>query len=137
MISAQQISDAFAKATQEFAASPDYSALVSGQAGPEGLRGFIGNVFRTHYLSSHIVALCYAVLPSGSAAPLLKENLLEEIGRSETERAHSELLLVLARGAGFSQQEIDSLINDSRLLTDRLEVEIEILKTVETSASET
>jgi muconate cycloisomerase len=114
MISAQQISDAFDKATQEFAASPDYVALISGEAGSEVLRAFIANVFRTHYLSSHIVALCYAVLPSGSTAALLKENLLEEIGRSETERAHCELLLELARGAGFSQQEIDALINDSR-----------------------
>jgi L-alanine-DL-glutamate epimerase-like enolase superfamily enzyme len=113
MISAKQISDAFDEATREFAATPSYLALIAGQAVQEEWRDFIGNVFRTHYLSSHIVALCFASLPSNAAA-LLQENLMEEMGRSETEKPHSALLLELARGAGFSEHEIEGLIADAQ-----------------------
>ena len=112
MISAKQIRDAFDAATDEFSASTDLLELVSGQAQPRGVQEFIRNVFRTHYLSSHIVALCFAALPS-TAASLLKENLLEEMGHSENEPPHSALLLELAQGIGFSAAEIEDLIADS------------------------
>jgi muconate cycloisomerase len=113
MISAEQITREFESATNDFRASAEYQALVSGGAAAEAAREFLRNVFRTHYLSSHIVALCFASLPSG-AAELLKENLLEEMGRSEHEQPHSALLLELARGIGFSPEEIDRLIADAR-----------------------
>ncbi len=74
---------------------------------------FLRNIFRTHYLSSHIVALCFAALPS-AAAGMLKENLLEEMGRSEHEPPHSQLLLEMARAIGFADDEIDQLIADAR-----------------------
>jgi L-alanine-DL-glutamate epimerase-like enolase superfamily enzyme/pyrroloquinoline quinone (PQQ) biosynthesis protein C len=113
MISVDQITQAFDKATHEFRDSAEYQSLVSGQASTEAAREFIRNVFRTHYLSSHIVALCFAALPS-AAAELLKENLMEEMGRSEDEKPHSALLLELARGVGFAGSEIDQLIADAR-----------------------
>src|SRR5437667_3243932 len=113
MITAQQIRDVYEKASSEFAASASYRHLLGGQADADEVRDFIRNVFLTHYLSSHIVALCFASLPS-QAAVLLKENLLEEMGRSETEKPHSALLLKLARGAGFSEKEIDGLVDDAR-----------------------
>ncbi|MGH7798409.1 MAG: enolase C-terminal domain-like protein [Candidatus Binatia bacterium] len=113
MISVERITQAFNDATRQFRESDDYQDLVSGRAAPEAAREFLRNVFRTHFLSSHIVALCFASLPS-SAAELLKENLMEEMGRSEHEKPHSALLLELARGAGFAESEIDGLINDAR-----------------------
>jgi pyrroloquinoline quinone (PQQ) biosynthesis protein C len=113
MISAAQITEVFESATREFTDSPAYRDLVSGQATPEAAREFICDVFRTHYLSSHIVALCFALLPSHAAA-LLKENLMEEMGRSEEEKPHSALLLELARGTGFSEMEIERLVADAR-----------------------
>jgi L-alanine-DL-glutamate epimerase-like enolase superfamily enzyme/pyrroloquinoline quinone (PQQ) biosynthesis protein C len=113
MIFAEQISAFFERATREFADSPAYRELVSGRAPPEAAREFIRDVFRTHYLSSHIVALCFASLPSHAAA-LLKENLLEEMGRSEKDPPHSALLLELARGAGFSEKEIEQLVGEAR-----------------------
>ncbi len=113
MITAQQIRDVYEKASSEFAGSASYRHLLGGQADADEVRDFIRNVFLTHYLSSHIVALCFASLPS-DAASLLKENLLEEMGRSEAEKPHSALLLELARGAGFSEQEIQGLIADAR-----------------------
>src|SRR5919106_1377689 len=113
MISAEQISKVFSDATQEFRDSAEYREIVSGRAPAETAREFIRNVFRTHYLSSHIVALCFAALPSG-AAELLKENLLEEMGRSEEEKPHSALLLEMARGVEFSENEIERLVADAR-----------------------
>jgi hypothetical protein len=113
LISTEQISKVFENATREFMESPEYRDLVSGQATPAAAREFICDVFRTHYLSSHIVALCFASLPSNAAA-LLKENLLEEMGRSEEEKPHSALLLELARGAGFSAKDIERLVDDAR-----------------------
>jgi len=113
MISADQIAEAFDAATQEFRNGSEYRNLVSGEATGESAREFLRNVFRTHYLSSHIVALCFAALPS-TAAELLKENLMEEMGRSDEEKPHSALLLAMARDLGFSDSEIGGLIADAR-----------------------
>ncbi len=113
MISKEQIRTAYENATDEFIASAEFVALVSGQVSREFISEFARNVFRTHYLSAHIVALCFAALPSDAAA-LLKENLLEEMGRSEDEPPHSALLLKLAEGIGCTPDEIDRLITDAR-----------------------
>ncbi len=113
MISVARITQAFQDATRQFCDSEEYQDLVSGHAAPDAAREFVRNVFRTHYLSSHIVALCFASLPS-SAAELLRENLVEEMGRSDDEQPHSALLLELAQGVGFTQNEIDSLVADAR-----------------------
>src|SRR5688572_2640282 len=113
MISAEQITEAFDSATRQFRQSDEYQELVAGSANLEVAREFLRDVFRTHYLSSHIVALCFASLPS-TAAALLKENLLEEMGRSEEEKPHSALLIELACGAGFPPKEIEDLVDDAR-----------------------
>ena len=113
MISVARITQAFQDATRQFCDSEEYQDLVSGHAAPDAAPEFVSNVFRTHYLSSHIVALCFASLPS-SAAELLRENLMEEMGRSDDEQPHSALLLELAQGVGFTQNEIDSLVADAR-----------------------
>jgi L-alanine-DL-glutamate epimerase-like enolase superfamily enzyme/pyrroloquinoline quinone (PQQ) biosynthesis protein C len=113
MIAAKQITKVFENATREFKESFEYRELVSGNATAEEAREFLRNVFRTHYLSSHIVALCFAALPS-SASELLKENLLEEMGRSESEKPHSALLVEMAHAIGFAENEIEDLIADAR-----------------------
>jgi len=113
VISDARIRAIFDRATAEFADSAEYRELTSGTATRDFAFEFIRNVFRTHYLSSHIVALCFAALPSQAAA-LLRENLLEEMGHSEDEPPHSALLLKLAEGVGFSQAEIAGLIDDAR-----------------------
>src|SRR5688500_20016456 len=113
MISVERITQAFDKATREFRESAEYQSLVSGRASGEAAREFIRNIFRTHCLSSHIVALCFASLPSTSAE-LLKENLLEEMGRSEEEKPHSALLLEMARRLEFAEQEIERLVMEAK-----------------------
>jgi len=114
MNSNDSIRAAYEKATGEFSNSAEFVALVSGQATTQFVREFFCNVFRTHYLSAHIVALCFAALPSESGAPLLKENLLEEMGHNENEPPHSALLIKLAHEIGMAQAEIDGLIDDAR-----------------------
>ena len=113
MVAAQSIVKYFEQATDEFKQAAEYRELVGGGAGIAAAYEFLRNVFRTHYLSAHIVALCFASLPS-TAAAMLKENLLEEMGRSEHEPPHSQLLLEMARAVGFNQDEINQLINDAR-----------------------
>lgn len=113
MVAASTIIEFFDSATRDFRESPEYLDLISGKASRHAAREFLRNVFRTHYLSSHIVALSFAALPS-SAAALLKENLMEEMGRSEHEKPHSALLLEMARGVGFADSEIDELIAEAR-----------------------
>ncbi len=113
MVAAQQIVKYFEQATDDFKQATAYRDLVGGAAGKVTADEFLRNIFRTHYLSSHIVALCFAALPS-AAAGMLKENLLEEMGRSEHEPPHSQLLLEMARAVGFTEDEIDQLIADAR-----------------------
>lgn len=113
MIAAANIAKYFEQATADFKQSSEYRNLVGGSAGVASAHEFLRNIFRTHYLSSHIVALCFAALPS-AAAEMLKENLLEEMGRSEHEPPHSQLLMEMAQVIGFSAGEITQLIDDAR-----------------------
>jgi len=62
MMTAENIAEAFDTATREFTESPEFRLLASGDASGEVALEFLRNVFRTHYLSSHIVALCFAGL---------------------------------------------------------------------------
>ena len=113
MVGAQQIVKYLEQATDDFKQSREYRDLVDGAAGRAPAYEFLRNIFRTHYLSAHIVALCFAALPS-ACAKILQENLLEEMGRSEHEPPHSQLLLEMARAIGFTDDEIDRLIADAR-----------------------
>jgi len=113
MLAAERITQYFEQATADFKLSREYRTLVDGSAGVAIVHEFLRNIFRTHYLSSHIVALCFASLPS-AAAELLRENLLEEMGRSENEPPHSQLLLEMARAVSFTEDEINELIGDAR-----------------------
>ena len=113
MVAAQQIVKYFEQATEDFKQAAEYRALVGGGADTASAHEFLRNIFRTHYLSAHIVALCFASLPS-TAAEMLKENLLEEMGRSEHEPPHSQLLLEMVRAVGFNEDEINQLIADAR-----------------------
>jgi len=113
MITQNQIADAFGRATTDFSSSAALQKLLSGKSTPDEVREFISNVCRTHLLSSHIVAFLYASLPT-KASELVKENLLEEMGHSEGGKAHSALLLELAKGSGFNDKDIERLIHESQ-----------------------
>jgi pyrroloquinoline quinone (PQQ) biosynthesis protein C len=114
MVAQSKIASIYDQAATEFAGSSTYQRLVSGQLSKGEIREFVANVVRTHYVSPHIIALAFASLPTPKGAELLKENLLEEMGLSDEGKAHPELLLDLAKGAGFTPEEIETLIEDSR-----------------------
>jgi peptidyl-prolyl cis-trans isomerase SurA len=67
MISTAEIRAVYEHATAQFIESREFQVLVSGRASEDFVRQFLLNVFRTHYLSAHIVALCFAALPSNAA----------------------------------------------------------------------
>ena len=113
MASQKQIADAFGKAAADFVGSEPVRKLLAGKSASAEVADFVKNVVRTHSLSSHIVAFLYASLPT-QTSEMIKENLLEEMGVGGDRQPHSALLLVLARGAGFSQEEIGKLLDDSR-----------------------
>jgi hypothetical protein len=60
-----------------------------------------------------ILSFLYSVAPP-EATDLVKENLLEEMGLEESVRSHPDLLLDLARGLGFTHQEITQMVVESQ-----------------------
>jgi pyrroloquinoline quinone (PQQ) biosynthesis protein C len=115
MISRQQISEAFDQVAREFADSASFQALLAGELSQEQVREFVRNVVRSHFQSPHFLAFLLSLLPTEEGGKLLKENMLEEMGLlGSDEKAHPELLLDLVRGIGFSKEEIEQLIRESR-----------------------
>ena len=62
----------------------------------------------THLNSVHILSFLFSLAPRDGAG-LVKENLLEEMGLDEGEKAHPEMLIDLAQGLGFSHGDIMQL----------------------------
>ena len=82
--------------------------LISGQMNREELLKFFRNFIPTHLSSVQILALLFSLAPTG-ASDLVKGNLLEEMGLEEGEKPHPDMLIDLAQGLGFSEQEIKRL----------------------------
>ena len=82
--------------------------LISGQMTREELLKFFRNFIPTHLSSVQILALLFSLTPTG-ASELVRGNLLEEMGLEEGEKAHPDMLIDLAQGLGFSEQEIRRL----------------------------
>ena len=82
--------------------------LISGQMTRKELNKFFCNFIPTHLSSVQILALLFSLAPTG-ASELVRGNLLEEMGLEEGEKAHPDMLIDLAQGLGFSEQEIRRL----------------------------
>ena len=82
--------------------------LISGQMTRKELNKFFCNFIPTHLNSVQILALLFSLAPTG-ASELVRGNLLEEMGLEESEKAHPAMLIDLAQGLGFSEQEIRRL----------------------------
>ena len=82
--------------------------LISGQMTREELRKFFRHFIVTHLNSVQILSFLLSVAPR-DAAGLVRENLLEEMGMEEGEKPHPDMLIDLAEGLGFSEQEITRL----------------------------
>ena len=79
--------------------------LISGQMTREELRKFFRHFIVTHLNSVQILSFLLSLAPR-DAAGLVRENLLEEMGLVEGEKAHPEMLIDLAQGLGFSHGDI-------------------------------
>ena len=80
-------------------------ALLAGEMSPEGVRAFFRSFIVTHLNSVQILSFLFSVAPR-DPLDLVKENLLEEMGLEGSEKSHPDMLIDLARGLGFSQQDI-------------------------------
>ena len=93
------------RTTSEALADKRVQALLSGEMSREDLRVFFRNFIVTHLNSVQILSFLFSVAPR-EAFELVKENLLEEMGLEESEKSHPDMLIDLAQGLGFSQQDI-------------------------------
>lgn len=134
----------YSKQTEDFASCVYFQNLEKGAATAKNYDDFIANVCRTHLKSPQIVAFLYSVAPP-AAAENLKHNMLEELGLDETGVSHPELLLKLAKAAGFdeiarksfeisAQEEFRRVISDPILFGTLKEVGLSAL--LETTAFE-
>ena len=114
----------YAAQTEAFAGSDLFQSLRYGKASREVYDGFIACLCRAHLNSPQILAFLYSLAPP-RVAGAIEHNMLEELGRDEVGIAHPELLLRLARAAGFDRRARAELKAQSReelrrLATDQI-----------------
>ena len=88
-------------------------SLLSGGMARLELHTFFRHFIVTHLSSVQILSFLHSLAPP-DAIELVRENLLEEMGLEEGERAHPDLLLDLAQGLGFTAPETEQLMAESR-----------------------
>ena len=99
------VKETMERTTSEALADKRVQALLSGEMSPEQVRAFFRSFIVTHLNSVQILSFLFSVAPR-EPSDLVKENLLEEMGLEKGEKSHPEMLIDLARGLGFSQQDI-------------------------------
>ena len=100
------------RTTSEALADERVQALLSGRMSREEVRAFFQSFIVTHLNSVQILAFLFSMAPRG-ASELVRENLLEEMGLEESEKAHPDMLIDLAEGLGFSQQDVLRLSSEA------------------------
>lgn len=103
-----QIERQYAKQTQAFADAAVFQKLTTGELSPEEIDRFIANLCQVHLKSPQILAFLYSVAPPTSVANI-QHNMLEELGLDEEGICHPDLLLDLAKAAGFDDQQREAL----------------------------
>ena len=101
----QSVNEVFEQSVREFLSDGRIQRLLSGRMSREDLREFFRHFIVTHLNSVQILAFLLSLVPRDSS-DLVKENLLEEMGFDQSEVSHPDLLIDLARGLGFTDQDI-------------------------------
>ena len=101
----QSVNKVFEQSAKEFLSDGRIQRLLSGRMSREDLREFFRHFIVTHLNSVQILAFLLSLVPRDSS-DLVKENLLEEMGFDQSEVSHPDLLIDLARGLGFTDQDI-------------------------------
>ena len=101
----ETVSKILERTTSEVLADKRLQAMLSGGMSQKDMRGFFRNFIITHLNSVQVLSFLFS-MASRDASEIVKENLLEEMGMEEGEKAHPEMLIDLAQGLGLSQQDI-------------------------------
>ncbi len=91
--------------TAEALADPRLRSLLNGTMSSDEMQAFFRRFLVTHLNSVQILAFLTSIAPP-QVMETIKENLLEEMGFEESEKSHPELVEDLARGLGYSEQDL-------------------------------
>ena len=94
-----------ARTTEEALADPRLRSILNGQMPPDEMQAFFHRFIVTHLNSVQILAFLTSIAPP-QVTEAIRENLLEEMGFEESEKSHPELVEDLARGLGYSDQDL-------------------------------
>ncbi len=93
------------KTTAEALADPRLRSLLDGVMSRDDMQAFFRRFIVTHLNSVQILAFLTSIAPP-QVMEAIKENLLEEMGFEESGKSHPELVEDLARGLGYSEQDL-------------------------------
>lgn len=91
--------------TAEALADPRIRSLLNGTMPRDDMQAFFRRFLVTHLNSVQILAFLTSIAPP-QVMEAIKENLLEEMGFEESEKSHPELVEDLARGLGYTDQDL-------------------------------
>ena len=105
MTAEEAVRGQLARTTEEALADPRLRSILNGQMPPDEMQAFFHRFIVTHLNSVQILAFLTSIAPP-QVTEAIRENLLEEMGFEESEKSHPELVEDLARGLGYSDQDL-------------------------------
>ena len=105
MTSGDTVRGLMERTTAEALADPRLRSLLDGAMTRDDMQAFFRRFIVTHLNSVQILAFLTSIAPPQVMAAIT-ENLLEEMGFEESEKSHPELVEDLARGLGYSEQDL-------------------------------
>ena len=105
MTAEETVRGQMARTTEEALADPRLRSILNGQMPPDEMQAFFHRFIVTHLNSVQILAFLTSIAPP-QVTEAIRENLLEEMGFEESEKSHPELVEDLARGLGYSDQDL-------------------------------
>ena len=105
MTAEETVRGLMARTTQDALADPRLRSILNGQMPPDEMQTFFHRFIVTHLNSVQILAFLTSIAPP-QVTEAIRENLLEEMGFEESEKSHPELVEDLARGLGYSDQDL-------------------------------
>ena len=105
MTAEETVRGQMARTTEEALADPRLRSILNGQMPHDEMQAFFHRFIVTHLNSVQILAFLTSIAPP-QVTEAIRENLLEEMGFEESEKSHPELVEDLARGLGYSDQDL-------------------------------
>ncbi len=105
MTSGETVRGLMERTTAEALADSRLRNLLNGTMPRDEMQAFFRRFIVTHLNSVQVLAFLTSIAPP-QVMEAIKENLLEEMGFEESEKSHPELVEELARGLGYSEQDL-------------------------------